>query len=291
MNIPVLVLSLLLGVLLPYGHSYTFLVRPLVMVMLFFAFLEMQVDRQTISWRHLLILLANVGIALGGYALLEGWSHDLAMAAFLTGIMPTAAAAPSITSYLKGRVDYVTFSTFFTSLAIAGLLPFLLPPLLRGTVAITVSEVLWPVMSLMLLPLALAWGVRFSSARLRGGVLRFKRVSAWCFMTNVYLGSSKASHFVRTEMQGQLDLLLWIGLIAGGLCLLSFELGKVLGGTDRRLESSMALGRKNTMFSLWVALTFVSPLAALGPMCYILWQNLYNAIQLYREQGAVISDQ
>lgn len=282
MNIPVLILSLLLGILLPYGHSYTFLVRPLVMVMLFFAFLEMQIDRQTISWRHGLILLANVGIAWGGYALLEGWSHDLAMAAFLVGIMPTAAAAPGITSYLKGRVDYVTFSTFFTSLSIAAVLPLLLPPLLTGTVEISLGEVLWPVLSLMLLPLGLAWGARFSSARLRVWLLRFKRVSGWCFMTNVYLGSSKASHFVRTEMQGQLDLLLWIGLIAGALCLLHFELGKILGGAERRIEGGMALGRKNTMFSLWVALTFVSPLAALGPMCYILWQNAYNAIQLYQ---------
>jgi bile acid:Na+ symporter, BASS family len=281
MNIPVLVLSLLLGILLPYGHSYTFLVRPLVMVMLFFAFLEMQIDRQTFSWRHGLILLAKVGIALGSYALLRNWSQDLAMAGFLVGIMPTAAAAPGITGYLKARVDYVTFSTFFTSLAIAGILPFLLPTLLKGTVEISMGEVLWPVLSLMLLPLGLAWGARFSSARLRAWLLRYKRLSFWCFMTNVYLASSKASHFVRTEMQDQWDLLLWIGLISGVLCLLNFELGKVLGGTNRRIEGGMALGRKNTMFSLWVALTFVSPLAALGPMCYILWQNTYNAIQLY----------
>lgn len=284
MNIPVLVLSLLLGIFLPWGHSYTFLVRPLVMIMLFFAFLGMQLDRQTIRWTHLLILLANVGIALGSYALLAPWQHDLAMTAFLTGIMPTAAAAPSITGYLQARVDYVTFSTFFTSLAIAALLPLLLPPLLSGTVEIALGEVLWPVLSLMLIPLGLAWGVRFSSARLRAWLLRYQRLSFWCFMANVYLASSKASHFVQHTLAGQWTLLLWIALVAGLLCLLNFELGRLLGGPNRRVEGGMALGRKNTMFSLWVALTFVSPLAALGPMCYIIWQNLYNSVQLWRRQ-------
>jgi bile acid:Na+ symporter, BASS family len=282
MNIPVLVLSMLLGVLLPFGHSYTFLIRPLLMVMLFLAFLEMKIDQQTIRWTHLLILLANIGIALGGYFLLVDWNQEVALTAFVVGIMPTAAAAPVLTGYLKGRVDYVTFSTLLTSIMIAAILPFLLPPLLSGSAEVTVSEVLVPVLTLMLGPLAVAWAIRLSSVRLRAWVLRFGRISFYCFIANVYLATSKASQYVRTQLDGRWELLLWIALISGALCLLNFELGRLLGGRDRRTEGSMALGRKNTMFAIWLALAFISPLAALGPMCYIFWQNAYNSVQLWK---------
>ena len=61
---------------------------------------------------------------------------------------------------------------------------------------------------------------------------------------------------------------------------MTFKLGELLGPTDQKLAGSLALGRKNTMFGLWLALTFVSPLVALGPICYIIIQNTYNSYQI-----------
>ena len=40
------------------------------------------------------------------------------------------------------------------------------------------------------------------------------------------------------------------------------------------------------MMALWLALTYIDPLTALGPICYILWQNVYNAWEIYIEDGA-----
>ena len=36
------------------------------------------------------------------------------------------------------------------------------------------------------------------------------------------------------------------------------------------------------IFGIWLALTFLTPLVALGPIFYILFQNLYNSWQLYQ---------
>ena len=33
---------------------------------------------------------------------------------------------------------------------------------------------------------------------------------------------------------------------------------------------------------IWVALTFINPLVAMGPTFYILYHNLYNSWQIYR---------
>ena len=53
-----------------------------------------------------------------------------------------------------------------------------------------------------------------------------------------------------------------------------------MGPKDKPLAGSLALGRKNTMFGLWIALTFVNPMVALGPISYIIMQNAYNSYQI-----------
>ena len=34
--------------------------------------------------------------------------------------------------------------------------------------------------------------------------------------------------------------------------------------------------------SIWMAHTYLHPLAALGPGAYVVWQNLFNSYQLWR---------
>ena len=43
-------------------------------------------------------------------------------------------------------------------------------------------------------------------------------------------------------------------------------------------------GQKNTAFAIWIACTYLSPLSAVGPGCYILWQNIINSIEIWRAQ-------
>ena len=73
-----------------------------------------------------------------------------------------------------------------------------------------------------------------------------------------------------------------IGVMALLVCGFNFGLGYLLGGRTRAAECSQALGQKNTTLSIYLALTYASPIAALGPTFYVLWHNLWNAWQLYR---------
>ena len=75
----------------------------------------------------------------------------------------------------------------------------------------------------------------------------------------------------------------WIALATGVLCLITFQIGERIVAPHLKYEGGLALGRKNTMFVMWLALTFVSPIAALSPIFYILWQNIYNSWQLWQK--------
>jgi BASS family bile acid:Na+ symporter len=69
------------------------------------------------------------------------------------------------------------------------------------------------------------------------------------------------------------------------LCVVNFSLGRFIGGKKYSFEAGQSLGQKNTIFSTWVALNFFHPLAALGPIFYILCHNLYNAYLLYSRKN------
>jgi BASS family bile acid:Na+ symporter len=66
------------------------------------------------------------------------------------------------------------------------------------------------------------------------------------------------------------------------VCAAGFALGRVIGGREFAREASQSLGQKNTTFTIYLALTYASPLVALGPTFYVVWHNLWNSWQLHR---------
>jgi BASS family bile acid:Na+ symporter len=50
------------------------------------------------------------------------------------------------------------------------------------------------------------------------------------------------------------------------------------------IEAGQALGQKNTAFAIWIAYTYLNPVASVGPGCYILWQNIVNSWELWQHR-------
>ena len=63
---------------------------------------------------------------------------------------------------------------------------------------------------------------------------------------------------------------------------MSFSAGALLEKKRYRRESSQSLGQKNTTLTIYLALVYAGPLAAMGVISYVLWHNSYNALQLFR---------
>ena len=93
--------------------------------------------------------------------------------------------------------------------------------------------------------------------------------------------SAKASQFIFVEGSTSISEVLEIACLALAICVVNFVLGAVLGGREFWQESSQALGQKNNSFAIWIALTYINPLAAMGPTIYILYHHIYNTWQIY----------
>ena len=75
-----------------------------------------------------------------------------------------------------------------------------------------------------------------------------------------------------------------IALFSLVACSAQFLLGKVIGQRyNDRIAGGQALGQKNTVLAIWMALTYVHPIASIGPASYVVWQNIINSWQLWKK--------
>ena len=281
-------LAIVVGLLFPAGHSLTFLIRYNLMVMLFFCFLGISFQWNLVRRHHFVILLVNVSLPLLLFAMLLPVDRIIAFAVFTIGIAPTAAVAPVIADFLKSKVDFVTTSVLITSPAIAVVLPILLPLIAEVHHPVQVGDILIPVSIVIFGPLLASQLLKWTIASQVPAILRLKRISFYLFLLNVFIASAKAAHFVQNDQQTTWRGIVMIGVAIGCLCVGQFLLGGWLGRKHLPIACSLSLGRKNTMFAIWVALTFLDPVIALGPMFYIFFQNAFNGWQMWQlEKNAV----
>ena len=277
--------ALTLGALVPQAHALAWVIRWLVMAMLFLVFLQTRLSRDTLSRTHFTLLAANIAIGFAAWG--AGWligGRDVALAGFFCGITPTAIAAPVIIGFLKGRVEFVVAAFLLTNIAIAALLPLLLPIVLGRATPEAFAQVLGSVGVVVFLPMAVAWIVRAVHPAAGHWPSRLRNVSFGLWVVSMFFIAANASDFIRANADIPRLVLLEIAGVSLAICAASFGLGRVIGGRDLPREASQALGQKNTTFTIYLALAYASPIVALGPTFYVVWHNLWNSWQLHRQQ-------
>jgi BASS family bile acid:Na+ symporter len=277
-----LLLTMLVGALMPQAHSFSFLIQYLLMVMLFFAFLDIEFKPRSFQASVLWVLLANVAVGFLSYGFLAQIDRMLALAAFMTAIAPTAIAAPVIIGFIEREVEYVVTSVVLTNVASAVIVPLALPSLLGAEVNLSVREVLQPVLVVMFVPLVLARLVSYLPDGAQHVIRQGKSFSFPIWLVNLFLISANASNFLWNGIKDSFSMLATIAFISLVICIVNFGVGALLGGRDHWQEASQSLGQKNLSFVIWIALTFINPLVAMGPVFYILYHHLYNSWSIYR---------
>ncbi|PKN91258.1 MAG: hypothetical protein CVU44_20300 [Chloroflexi bacterium HGW-Chloroflexi-6] len=277
-----LVVTMLIGALVPQANALSFMVQYLLMAMLFFAFLDIEINPKNFQKGVIWVLLANLAVAFLAYETFSRFSVDLGLAAFITAIAPTAISSTVIVSFIEGRVEFMVSAVLLTNIAMALVVPVVLPFVLGATIPISTWDVLQPVLITMFVPLILARLAAHLPGEAQNAIRAGKKLSFPLWIANLFIISAKASDFVIHENSGSLIVLGQIALVSLIICAVNFAIGALLGGRSYWQESSQALGQKNNSFSIWIALTFISPLAAMGPTFYVLYHNLYNTWQIYR---------
>lgn len=275
--------ALVLGTLVPQAHAGAVAIRWLVMAMLFIVFLQTRLSRTSVHRSHGFLLLANFAMGFLGWAV--GWilgGRDVALAAFFAGITPTAIAAPVIIGFLRGRVDYVVAAFLLTNVIIAAVLPVILPFILGRATPDVFLHVTGSVALVVFMPMSIAYLVRAINPAAAHWPGRLQNVTFGMWVITIFLIAANASHFIRGQHEVPLTMVTRIAGASALICTANFAIGRLIGGRNFAREASQSLGQKNTMFTIYLALSYASPLIALGPTFYVLWHNLWNSWQLHR---------
>ena len=241
------------------------------------------------------LLAAQIGGAIAAYMLLSRVSEVLAQGAFICVICPTATAAPVVTGMLGGSVPRVATYSLFSNLAVAAVLPPLLSWINPGAdvpFADTLTKICLTVLPLISGPLIVSALMAHTVPSLRQTLARHQALSfyIWAFSLIIVVGN--AVSFVMREPAEAAVLMSALCVVSLLACVIQFAVGRAIG---RRygdpVSGSQSLGQKNTVLAVWLALSYLHPLASVAPAAYIVWHNLFNSLQIYlhhrrREQSA-----
>ena len=270
------------GYFCPWAASLNWLIRWLIVGMMFMVMLQVKFTVRSIRVHHLIILLANIAVGMGGWGIfMLAGNRELAEVAFFTGITPTATAAPVIVGLLGERVDYAVSAFLATNLGMAVLFPFLIPIAIGNTAPTVFADVIGSLCIVVGIPVALAVPLRKLYPAATELPKRCKNLSFFTWVAAIFLIIANASQFLREQQANLPPGILWkIAVVSLLICIVNFAGGRMIGGKKFFRESSQVLGQKNTTLTIFLAITYANPLIALGPTFYVIWHNGWNAWQL-----------
>lgn len=128
----------------------------------------------------------------------------------------------------------------------------------------------------------------------------------YLWVASIVVLSAVVTNTTILNFQSQIANILILLVLSFFACLLQFGLGKLIGyylpapskGRDYQdvlinpaaapktmegvssITAGQAFGQKNTSLGVWMANTYLDPMASLGAAAYIIWQNIFNSVQL-----------
>lgn len=283
----VLPLAMLCGLLFhPWLEAVAWVVPYLIFTMLTITFCRVrprQFELSTMLWIMLAIQLACSAVV---FLVLRPFSLDVAQAIFICVLCPTATAAPVVTGMLGGSVPRVAAYSVLCNLAVALLAPLLFVWVGEGAAAMSFADefksVALQVAPLIVLPLALAFGLYFFAPKVHSAIGSVQGVSFYLWAVSLVVVVGRAVAFILAEPAAAIPEMIVIALGAGVVCVLQFAAGCRIGRRcGDAVSGAQGLGQKNTVLAIWMALTYLNPIASIGPAAYIVWQNSINSAQLY----------
>lgn len=202
-------------------------------------------------------------------------------------IAPTATAAAVVTQKLGGSLEEMTTYTFLSNFLTVLLVPVCFPLIEKSADISFMSaftKIFYQVVTLLVVPMLLAYLVKHYWQSLHRKVVSVRDLSFYLWGCSLMIVTGTT---VKNIVHAQASLLLLgsIAMLGLLLCVIQFAVGRFIGHFfGRAQEAGQGLGQKNTAFAIWMAYTYLTPLASVGPGCYILWQNIINSIEIWQER-------
>ncbi|MFR9649114.1 MAG: transporter [Rikenellaceae bacterium] len=286
-----MVISMALGVLFYYplvtlDQYVAGWITPIVLAfMLFISCCGVDFTKMKISPQHLILLGVQMLFSICVFVLTLPLDSDVAGGLLVCSLTPVAIASVVMVKLMGAKVDsIITFSLLSNTLA-AIYLPFILSLLCGG--ATSTWDILQMVMPVIIIPMVLSQVFRLFALDLAVSVSKQSGLSLalWLMLILfIYARTTKVFISSYNDIQPMTLSMLMVGSMV--ICVAQFLVGKIIGAKyGDGVTGAQALGQKNTILAVWLASSFISPIAALAPTAYIIWQNVINTYRIYHHES------
>lgn len=271
------------------NHFVSFITPWLIFAQLLLTFCKIDIQELVPKRWHLWLLLIQAFTCLATASVLllfpmEGLAKGFWQGLMVCLICPTATAAAVITGKLGGNAATLTTYTLLSNLLGAVMVPLVFP-LVEPHEGLTFWTAFWKILSkvfpLLLAPFLVAQFLKHYIRNVHRWLMEHSGMAfyIWAFALALVMGQT-----ARSLAGGGID---GCYVAVGGLiaCAFQFLVGKRIGSAYHdRISAGQALGQKNTVLAIWMASTYLHPLATIAPGSYVLWQNLVNSFQLWKKR-------
>jgi BASS family bile acid:Na+ symporter len=257
--------------------------------MLFFTFSS--VDFKEIRFRkeYFFLIIYQVGVSICIYLLIKQYDEVLAQGTMLCILAPTAVASIVMSSMLGANVASVTSYSLMINLVISIIAPIYfsvmdVPEILPFW--FSVKTIMLKIFPLLIIPIVLVIIIKIVSKKLSNGIKKLNNLSFYLWIVAITILMGNTMKYILSQESGSYLLVI---LLAGSslfLCVFQFIMGYYVGKKHNdELACSQYMGQKNTILAIWMAQTFLNPLASIAPATYVLWQNFINTYQLWKKKN------
>ena len=269
--------------------SLAFLTPYLLFAMLLVSYCKLDVTTLRISPMYAWLLAIQLIFSWVVYGVVAIFNPVVAQGAFICLFCPTATSAPVIASLLGGNLSLLVGYSLVCNMAVALLAPIFFSFIGSHTELMFLDSVLIickQVLPLLLLPLLLAVAMQRFFPRLHSAVRSRPNISFYLWIVALFIVVGRSVGFVMQQPLSYLPVEIALALIALICCIMQFVLGRKIGGRyGDKVSGAQGLGQKNTVLAIWLALTYLHPIASIAPASYVIWQNIINSAQLmYHER-------
>lgn len=260
--------------------------------MLFVTYCKTPIEQMKFTRLHLILVAIQIVGSVVVYAILSRFDIVVAQATMICIFAPTATAAVVITGMLGGNLLTLTAYTLLSHLVVAVTAPILFS-VIGGHPEVPFFEtfffILKSVFPLLAFPIILALFVRKFIPTVHAKIDGIQNLSFYLWAVALVVVLAKTIRFIKMQPVENYDVDLWIAFGALVVCLAQFLVGRKIGSKfENTVAGGQGLGQKNTVLAIWMAQSYLDPIASIGPGTYIIWQNSVNSFQLWlRHRGKI----
>ena len=243
-----------------------------------------------VTMLHVWIMLFQIVVSLGSYFLFKAFgASELVAQGVLVGVLcPVAAASVVIATLLGANRETVTTYTIVGNLMVAIVAPiyFSFIGILQELPFLdSVWLIFRRVAPIIALPFFLALFLQKFLPGVNAFLCCYKGLSFYLWAAALTITLGQTIDFLFLEGQKEVSNILIMSGASIIFCIIQFAFGKWLGAKyGDRIAGGQILGQKNSAMGIWLANTYLMPLASVFPALYSIWQNLFNSWQMWRKE-------